>query len=428
MASPNFDCETTLIMATSRQQKIRIFGNSLPLVPVGLALAIVFLLTVVAAQAQVLTVLHDFTGGSDGSSPYASLTMDAAGSLYGTTSGGGIGFGTVFKLKRAGSGWIFTYLYLFQGGSDGAAPGARVIFGPDGSLYGTTYNGGGTGCGGAGCGTVFNLKPQVTACKSALCPWTETVLYRFSGSTDGALPGAEVIFDGAGNLYGTTLEGGVGNCTATGCGLVYKLTPTNGVWTESVLYSFNGGNDGALPLAEVIFDGAGHLYGTTEQGGSNNCFGLGCGTVFTLAHFGSGWVENILYTFQGDDGYDRVAGLTFDEVGNLYGATYQGGGGQGGTIFKLTPSGGGGWTFTLLQGLVGDGGPAATLTEHNGNLCGTTFADGVHRAGSVFCSFELDFDDGYPRSRVVFDSNGNLYGTASEGGAYGKGFVWKITP
>src|SRR5271166_1623673 len=185
----------------------------------ALAIATVFALTVVltqSAQPQTLKVLHSFTGGGDGASPGAGVTMDQAGNLFGTTASGGIDDnGTVFRLSKRGSGWVLNPLYLFLGGSDGATPYARVVFGPDGSLYGTTYDGGGDGCSGYGCGTVFNLKPPATACKTALCPWTETVLYRFTGGSDGGEPSyGDLVFDQAGNLYGTTYYGGDTNCDA----------------------------------------------------------------------------------------------------------------------------------------------------------------------------------------------------------------------
>jgi uncharacterized repeat protein (TIGR03803 family) len=158
------------------------------------AVALICALTVIAtklAQAQTFKVIYTFTGGQDGGGPNAGLTMDRAGNLYGTASGGGAhGYGTVFKLAPKGSGWIFTPLYSFQGGTDGANPIARVIFGPDGSLYGTTTDGGNSSCQrGPGCGTVFKLQPSPTACKTALCPWKETVVYRFTGGSDGANPG-----------------------------------------------------------------------------------------------------------------------------------------------------------------------------------------------------------------------------------------------
>jgi uncharacterized repeat protein (TIGR03803 family) len=223
-----------------------------------------------AAQAQTFNVIHNFTGGSDGGAPYAGLTMDQVGNLYGTSAyGGSADDGTVFELAPRGSSWILIPLHQFRGrqgaGSDGAKPESRVVIGPDGGLYGTTVAGGQGTCNyrGMGCGTVFNLRSAATACKSALCPWTETVLYRFTGGGDGYQPGSgDLIFDQAGNVYDTTYEGG-----ATNGGVVYELTPSNGGWTESVLYNFRADPDGSFPLSGVIFDRVGNLYGTTSLGG-----------------------------------------------------------------------------------------------------------------------------------------------------------------
>src|SRR5208337_3323994 len=321
----------------------------------ALGLAVVLAVTVVlihSAQAQTLTVLHNFTGGQDGAYPFAGVTMDGAGNLYGSAAGGGYagsncaanaGCGTVFKLTHKGSGWVFSPLYSFEGGNDGNYPEARVIIGANGSLYGPTFEGGGGGCtyfGGVGCGTVFMLAPYPTACKTALCPWEETVLYRFPGGSNGGSDGdrpsyGDLIFDGSGNLYGTTIVGGLlADCNSGGCGVVYQLTPVNGGWAEDVLYPFTGGPDRAYPYAGVIFDQAGNLYGTTYYGGTPGCYeGNGCGTVFQLAPSGSGWTEKVLYTFQnGSDGASPVGGLIFDQSGNLYGTTALGGSGKGGTV------------------------------------------------------------------------------------------------
>ena len=398
----------------------------------ALAMAIVFTLTQ-SAQAQTFKVIYNFTAGGDGRYPYAGLTMDRAGSLYGTAAyGGGGGGGTAFRLSRRGSGWAFNPLHSFAGGNDGANPYAGVVFGPDGSLYGTTYSGGG----GDG-GTVFNLKPPAAACKTALCPWTETVLYGLAN------PGlGDLIFDQAGNLYGTTLGGGLNSY-----GTAYKLAPSDGGWTGSILHSFTGGinGDGALPDAGLIFDRVGNLYGTTYGGGSGNCFPTGCGTVYQLTPSGSGWTENVLYNFQnGGDGDYPTAGLIFDPSGNLYGSTSNGGSGGGGTVFKLTLSGGS-WTYSLVYSFTGSVddtcGPWGTLVmDGAGNLYGTTYCDGANGAGNIFkltpegggwtytSLHDFGGSDGiYPYCSVVFDASGNLYGTTPFGGAYGHGVVWEIT-
>jgi len=418
-----------------------------------LLLAIVLVLTVVlttrTAHAQTYTVIHTFMGGADGDEPNYGLTIDASGNLYGTTFSGDFGTGTVFMLSPENSSWVLTPLYMFTGGNDGAAPYAAVVFGPDGSLYGTTGFGGiqnsecMTGGGKKGCGTVFNL----TAANGS---WTETVLYDFLGSSDGALPyGARLIFDQAGNLYGTAFSGGGGSCpgSPSGCGVVYELTPSNGGWTQSVLYSFTGGNDGAHPWAGVILDQSGNLYGTTEFGGNSTSCPSGCGVVYELLPSNGGWTEKVLYTFQNQqDGAQPYAGLIFDSSGNLYGATTSGGTGGGGTVFELTPSGTG-WNFQTLYAFTGGsgqhaGGPTASLVfDNGGNLYGATAGDGAYSYGAVFkltlssngtwtYTSLYDFtsgDDGrLPRSNLVFDQYGNLYGTAG-GGATGYGVVFEIT-
>jgi uncharacterized repeat protein (TIGR03803 family) len=407
------------------------------------ALAIMLVLTCVAtqlAQAQTFKVIYTFDGQTDGANPYAGVTIDKAGNLYGTnTAGGTEGYGTVFKLKLKGESWILSPLYNFTGGSDGKNPQSRVIIGPDGALYGTTFNGGGKGCGVNGCGIVFSLRPPMAACKAAMCPWKETVLYQFSGGTDGGEPTGDILFDKAGNIYGTTEIGGMAHrCGGLGCGAVFELSRSGSSWTETVLYQFSGGTDGAFPNSGVIFDDSGNLYGTTDSGGSS-----AYGTVFKLTHSGSGWTEQVLYNFLGlNDGSQPDSGLILDSQGNLYGTTLLNGTGGGGTVFQLTPSNGN-WTINVLYGLSGIAGPIANLNmDAAGNLYGTTFQDGVHLVGSllklspsrggwIYSSLH-DFTGGndgqLPISSIVFDSNGNLYGTASSGGSSGLGVVVEITP
>ena len=245
-----------------------------------LAMAIILVLTFISvppAQAQTYQVIYNFTGGPDGAYPEAGLAA-RGGVFYGTAyQGGGSNRGTVFKLARNGSGWIFSPLYSFTGRADGSAPIAAVVFGHDGTIYGTTEFGG-HNCG-VGCGTVFHLRPPATICKSILCFWTETVLYQFSGSSDGANPGyGQLTFDQAGNVYGTTFFGGV-----NAQGVVYELTPSGGGWTERAIHTFSGSSDGENPYSSVVLDAAGNLYGTTYAGGAH-----GYGTVFQLTPSGSG--------------------------------------------------------------------------------------------------------------------------------------------
>ncbi len=410
----------------------------------GWALAIALLsvvLMIQSAQAQTYTKIHTFTGGLDGAIPEVGLTMDGGGNLYGTTYGGGLGYGGVFKLAPKGSGWVFSPLYQFTGGADGAGSRSGITIAPDGSLYGAAISGGMGSCqfySYQGCGTVFNVKPKPTVCKTALCYWNETPLYAFTGVGDGAHPYADLALDASGNTYGVAYRGGVGY------GVVYELT--KGTWAQSILYTFSGYDDGNSPEGGVVFGKDRNLYGTTIFGGVDQC-----GVVFQLTPSGPPWTENILYTFQckSDGGYP-TAGLVFDGSGNIYGATESFGMGGGGTVFELTPTGGG-WTFNTLCSFSGNSqlaGPAISLVMDAGNLYGTTQLAGAYGHGSVFkatpsgggwtCSSIYDFtggdDGGDPWSNVVFDGQGNLYGTTTIGGDLncnapnGCGVVWKITP
>jgi uncharacterized repeat protein (TIGR03803 family) len=333
----------------------------------------------IAHAKTVETVLHAFQGGSDGASPQAGLIADKAGNLYGTTyNGGGTGCfggcGTIFRLAPDGT---LTVLYAFQGGSDGEYPPAGLISDKAGDLYGTTSEGGGTGCyDNQGCGTVFKLASDGTF----------TVLHTFAGGSDGGQPEAGLIIDKTGNLYGTTYIGGGNTCAVGGgCGIVFKLAPDG---TETVLHAFcarKNCDDGASPWAGLIADKNGSLFGTTLFGGGGRagCFGkLGCGTVFKLAPDGT---ETALYSFcpqkKCTDGAVPQAGLIRDDNGNLYGTTTAGGaycegGDEGdgcGTVFKLARDG----TETVLHSFTGhrDGStPDGTLiADQNGNLYGTTF-------------------------------------------------------
>jgi uncharacterized repeat protein (TIGR03803 family) len=248
------------------------------------------------------TVLHSFTGGADGGSPYAGVIRDAAGNLYGTTNlGGTANAGVVYKLDPTGHE---TVLHSFTGGADGGRPTAGVILDSAGNLYGTAYNGGT-----ANAGVVYKLDPS----------GNETVLYSFTGRADGGFPSAGVIRDLAGNLYGTA-DGPIANL-----GVVYKLDPAG---NETVLHSFTGGADGGNPQAGVIRDSAGNLYGTTAQGG------VGLGVVYKLDPSGN---ETVLYSFSGgaDGGYP-IAGVMRDATtGNLYGTTRGGGKWYTGVVFVV---------------------------------------------------------------------------------------------
>jgi uncharacterized repeat protein (TIGR03803 family) len=354
------------------------------------------------------TVLYSFCSSSscaDGDAPRAGLIFDATGNLFGTTAAGGAyGFGTVFELSPGTNGmWTEAVLHSFNNdGTDGVQPEAGVIFDAAGNLYGTNMGGGTAGrcIFGNGCGTVFELTPGANG------TWTETVLHNFNDNrVDGYDPRAGVIFDGAGNLYGTTNEGGNGShCFAFRCGTVFQLTPgANGTWTEKVLHNFHNNNkDGYMPYAGLIFDPAGNLYGTTLAGKIMN---NGFGTVFQLAGTNGKWTEKVLHSFNDKDGYYPTAGLIFDAAGSLYGTTQDGGAsGTGchglgcGTLFKLTQGTNGAWKETVVH------------------------------------SFGKGTDGSNPFGGPIFDAAGNLYGTTSEGGGtgcdggYGCGTVFEVTP
>lgn len=309
------------------------------------------------------TVLHSFTG-ADGEYLYGSLIEDPAGNLYGTTEQGGAGGrGTVFELSASGAE---TTVYSFMAGPDGGQPDAGLVRDPAGNLYGTT----GTGGLFIYYGTVFELDTNAK----------ETTLHNFDGG-DGAFPQASLVRDADGNLYGTTYEGGAFNW-----GFVFRLSAGG---QEIALHSFTGGLDGAFPVASLLRDTAGRLYGTAEGGGA---FGLG--VVFKLSATGT---ETVLHSFAGPpDGDFPTAGLVRDAAGNLYGTTYYGGTssncpGGCGTVFKIDVTG----AETVLYSFTGapDGAhPEGGLVQDRaGNLYGTTIAGGFSSGGCPDCGtvFEL---------------------------------------
>lgn len=420
--------------------------------PIAIAIGLaITLAAAIPAGAQTYTVLHTFGGGQDGASPTSGVAMDHSGNLYGTTTTGGTyDSGVAYKLTRFGSGWISTNLHSFRP-ADGYAPAAGPVFGPDGALYGAAALGGqGGSCQYDGCGVIYKLTPPAASCRGSYCPWNYTILHRFTGGADGAFPYSSVVFDQAGNLYGTTTAGGYvspGVCSA-GCGVIYELSPSHGGWTESVLYSFMGGNDGYVAYAGLTIDGDGNLYGTTEDGGN-----LGLGTVYELARSGSGWSKTTLYMFQSlADGAYPEGGLILDSAGNLYGTTANGGntlgvcGLQGcGTVFSLSPANGS-WEHSVLYAFTNsyqDSNPRASLVMNAGGtlygattgssgLSGNIFELAPANGGWVYVSL-YSFSRGPngfdPVSSLIFDAPGNLYGTTSQGGSPGgPGVVFELTP
>jgi len=337
------------------------------------------------------TVLHSFTG-ADGSEPIAPLIIDFSGNLYGTTAGGGTGdSGTVFKVDASGQ---YSVLHSFSSlNSDGFFPYAPLVLDGNGNLYGTTWLGG-TSDG----GTVFKLDPS----------GNETILHSFTGVDDGVNPYSGLVRDSAGNLYGTAREGG-GNIF----GAVYKLDASG---NETVLYGFKGPpNDGSYPQTGLVRDSAGNLYGTTSEGGNGPCGPdptkpIGCGTVFKLDANGN---ETVLYSFQdlGPRGFsDRPSGLLMDNSGVLYGTTGTG----NGTIFAIA-SAGNAIVLYSFTGVNGDGSfPQASLIfDPNGNLLGTTAEGGANGVGTVFKQILPDFSVAPASASLTASFGGQVTDTLS---------------
>jgi len=415
----------------------------------------ILLFAAITAQAQTFQVIHSFTGSAGGYYPSNGVVFDRSGHLYGGAAYGGnytsscnyegteTGCGVVYKMSHHGSGWIFNVLSSFDG-ANGYNPEQLITVAPDGSLYGTTLSGGSRDCNGfaPGCGTIFRLQPPATFCGSVSCPWNVTNLHQFLGPpADGSFAnGGSLIMDAAGNLYGTTEYGGL-----YGSGIVYELSPTTNGWTMSVLYNFTGLGDGGNPPSGVVFDNAGNLYGVTYAGGEE-----GYGAAYELTHAESGWTEHVLHSFNSQtDGAYPWGSPVIDSSGNLYGTTRSSGANGGGTVWELSP-GNGGWNFSVLYSLTGGsfGGPfERLLIDGPGNLYGTAVNNGAHEYGSVFklspsgggwsyadlYDFTGGGDGGLPYSAVSMDSAGDLFGVTEVGGSLqscpsGCGVVWEITP
>jgi uncharacterized repeat protein (TIGR03803 family) len=404
----------------------------------------------VSGRTWITSVIYDFPFVVDGIKPDAGLVADSMGNFYGTTSSGGVNnTGAVFKLVRTSNrAWHTNLLYSFGtlASRDGTSPTGGLIFDSVGNLYGTTQTGGNfsSTCVSYTCGTIFKLSPASDG------SWTETILYKFlsQSTTDGFNPSAALVFDDAGNLYGTTTSGG----TYSG-GTVFKLTPSStGPWTESVLHNFGSIGDGANLFGTLIFDKHGNLYGTTRIGGAS--YG---GRVFELsppANSTGPWAETVLHDFTGgNDGNSPVANLIFDDEGSLYGTGKMGGPYNAGVVFKLTQSGGT-WTETVLHNFVGgngDGGfPVSGLIfDSAGNLYGTSLGGGIYSGDCYFgCGilfrltessqgqwqervlhrFTGGIEGSQPVAPLLRDSLGNLYGTTSSDGAGAGGSVFEIRP
>jgi uncharacterized repeat protein (TIGR03803 family) len=377
-------------------------------------------------------VLYNFRGtpAGDGENPYGALLPGPDGTLYGTTTQGGTvtaqcpyGCGTVFALTPSGSGYSETVLYRFQGGSDGWYPESALIADTAGALYGTTTLGGTNDK-----GTVF----KNTAAGSG---YSESVLHVF-GAGDGALPEAGLLLSANGALFGTTMQGG-----ANGKGIAYELMPSGSGYAYTIVYAFGSyPGDGTAPYAPLIADQTGALYSTTEFGGS-----AGFGSVFKLTPARSGYAESLLYSFQGGrDGAGPFGGLLADSEGSLFGTTPNGGAHGQGTVYALTPSRSGYRENVLHSFRIGIDAtnPEATLVTSGGSIYGTT--PGINRGrGAIFSLTPVGgkfverevyrFPDGgrrgaNPVGGLIADAQGNLYGPAVFGGSKGFGAIYEFSP
>ncbi len=342
-------------------------------------------------------VMYRFTNGAtDGKVP-ANINLDRDDNVYGTSTTAN-GCSLVYKIT-AQHNWQHPYayapLYQFSGGDNGCTVSSSMVFGPDGGLYGTTSDGGGTGCGGSGCGTAFTLKPPPKICSSVNCPWTESPIYRFQGNAEGQVPFNPVV-DAAGNLYFIVAGG------AYGFGGIDKLTRSGSTWLKSTVYDFSGAPDGANPNS-LLMDAAGNLYGTTGAGGSD-----GDGTVFELTPAGNGWDETIIHSFAEAEGSGPFS-LILGTDGSLYGLTnwpYRG------TIFMLQRNrGGDDWNFTKVYSFGDEGYGMSLAWSDDGYLFGTTLQSGCDRSGG---------DNG-----DCWTGLGKLWGRLPEGEA---GTLYTITP
>lgn len=415
------------------------------IVEAAFTLAIFTFSLAVSAQAQTESVIYSFTGRADGWGPSGGLISDEAGNLYGTTvSGGdlsacqGTGCGVLYKLAPSDRGWVETVPYTFTGGADGASPAFGLVSDANGNLYGVATAGGNSGClGNYGCGVVFQLSPTASG-------WKETVLYAFTGGNDGSAPYEQLVMDGAGNIYGTTAEGGnLIDCAShpLGCGVAFKLSRAQTGWIFTLLYNFTD-SDSSLAASALILDAAGDLYGTGEAGAH--------GVVYELSPTPSGpWKDTVLYTFSTGAKGSGPTGLIFDARGNLYGPTFEGGTGGPvytcqdirpgcGTLFKLS-HGSRGWIETVLHDFTGeDPQPNGSLIfDAVGDLYGVDSVDAfkLSRGSSggwkitVLHKFAAAGDGLYPRGPLLLDKAGNLFGV-TYGGGFGGGYgaVFEITP
>lgn len=392
---------------------------------------IVFMLTP-SGTAWNFTTLFTFPH-----SPVGSLVVDSSGNFYGVTAYGGTSReGTVFELSYSGNNLVETDLHTFGTKGDGYSPIAGLVIDQAGNLYGSAPSGGALGY-----GAIFKLTRDTQS------NWNYGLIYNFQSVTDGWGPQGGVVVDGAGNIYGTTAAGGTASCS---CGTAFELSPnSSGTYTKKTILNFSGGNDQLGTIAALVLDNQGNLYGTTPDGnGKLNVSDRG--TVYRLSPSASGWSYSVVYGFPASDGHGPDAGPTFDSVGNLYGTTSSGGSTEMGTVYELSPAGNGAWKEKLLYTFRGgnDGtSPRSNIVmDSSGNLFGTTTYGGGGSSstgyGTVFelspngagwketilHAFQSNGIDGtVPVVGLTRDASGNLFGTTYTGGVYGFGTVFKMT-
>lgn len=392
-------------------------------------LSAVLLITAVSMQAQTVTALYSFcpppdndcAAGPDGADPESSLTPDGAGGFYGTTYQGGLLYGTVFRLSRNSSGgWNETVIYKFTGGAARSIPWfSNVILDKSGNLYGTLAWGGNEGDGGDGYGVVFQLSRLAGV-------WTENVLYRFLGGTDGANPVNGLVMDEAGNLYGKTMNGGTG-----GNGTIFEVSPSGSAWTERVIYNLDAGYGG------LAIDRSGNIFSTSST------------TVFELSKNGhGGWTPKVLHTFTDAQDGSFPAATPVLHAGSLYGTTVLGGSAGQGTVYRLVPQANGKPKEEILYSFPGGSSGAqpwvGVVFDPAGNLYGTTLlgpesglvyelvapvGTGSYTEKILGALSEVGGSNGlFSYGTLIRDTAGNLYGTTGGGGSNGAGTVFEVTP
>ena len=338
-------------------------------------------------------------------------------------------FASPITTARAGTTSV---IYSFEGGADGEYADTDLVRDASGNLFGTTVQGGDHGS-----GTVWELHPNGDG------TWTHTVLYSFTGGVDGGEPYKGVTLDASGNLYGTAVTGGGGGCEG-GCGVAYRLTNGGGTWTQSVIHTFTGGDDSSGPGAGLTIDDSGNIYGMAPTGGK-----FFAGTIFEMQPAKGGTYKfKVIHAFTGGkDGIGGSAGRLVPRDGELFGAATAGGVNGAGTIYQLSPTGRGKWKFKTLyafRGSLDAGFPYGGLAfDALGNIFGTTYYDGANDVGAVYelsqknngmwkervlYSFDGGSDGNGSIANVNFDTDGNMYGTTSEGGSDGDGVIFRLAP